>query len=158
MSTATAEVRAESLGWRDKRISERHRAWGFDCPGVDLDLLLVEFNFGLPVALIEYKHHNVGDVDLQHPSYRALRALADGYAMNGKPSPLPFLVAAYWPDTWAFRVTPANQAAAQVFKDNQVLTEFDFVSRLYNLRQKIVTDSLASRLQRRLPQGYEVPF
>ena len=48
-------VKKERNGWRDEAISLRHRLWGWDCPCVDIDFLLIEFDKSLPVALVEYK-------------------------------------------------------------------------------------------------------
>ena len=50
----------ERTGWRDERISQRHRLWGVECQAIDLDFLLVEYRSEYddirPVAIIEYKH------------------------------------------------------------------------------------------------------
>ncbi len=78
---------SERTGWRDREISSRHRRWGFHCPGVDLDFLLIEYHRAEPVAIIEYKHHRAARPDLSHPSYRALLALAE------RVPKLPFLIA-----------------------------------------------------------------
>lgn len=39
----------ERTGWRDERLSRRHREWGFDCPMVDCDFIAVEFDHKEPV-------------------------------------------------------------------------------------------------------------
>lgn len=41
MMKAVAE---ERNGWRDERISKRHRQWGRDCPAVDIDFLMLEYD------------------------------------------------------------------------------------------------------------------
>src|SRR5262245_54940974 len=92
-------VRKERTGWRDAEISQRHRMWGFNCPAVDLDFLMVEYNIGKPVGLVEYKHYCAAFPNVQHATYRALAELAD-VAM------LPFVIAFYWPAIWAFVVHP----------------------------------------------------
>jgi hypothetical protein len=138
------DVRAESTGWRDQEISQRHRAYGFNCPAADLDFLLVEFNFGKPVALVEYKHHKVVFPDLKHPTYRAITALADA-------AKLPFLVAFYWPKQWAYRVWPANVEGHKHFKAGELLTERRFVARLYRMRDLAIAESLAGQLNDDLP-------
>src|SRR5678815_2099094 len=114
-------VRQERTGWRDQELSQRHRLWGFNCPAVDLDFLMVEYNMGLPVGLIEYKHHCAQAPNLRHATYRALCDLADGYRDEG----LPFLIAFYWPDLWAFRITPVNPLAQKHFRSNEELSEYD---------------------------------
>ena len=139
-------VRQERTGWRDQEISNRHRAWGFDCPAVDLDFLMVEYNLGLPVALCEYKHHQARMPNLSHPTYRALINLGDGYK-----EPLPVFMAFYWPGVWAMRVYPLNDAARSVFEMAEILTEREFVMRLYRLRRLVLARELSDRLHDDLP-------
>ena len=67
-------VRQERTGWRDQAISLRHRTWGFNCPGVDFDFLMLEYSTGKPVAVVEYKHYRARMPDREHPNYRALFA------------------------------------------------------------------------------------
>ncbi len=99
----------ERTGWRDKEISLRHRAWGFNCPAVDLDFLMVEYNLGKAVAMVEYKHFKACMPNLNHASYRAIMDVAN----NHNPDPLPFLLAFYWPEQWAFRAYPVNDQAIE---------------------------------------------
>lgn len=137
-------VRQERTGWRDMRMSLRHKTWGFDCPGVDIDFVMVEYNIGVPVGLVEYKHYRARIPDLRHPSYQALSKLADGYEDKG----LPFLIAFYWPNIWAFRVIPVNQLAKKHFSENEELSEYDFVAKLYLLRRLALRDELDKVLNR----------
>lgn len=139
-------VKQERTGWRDQEISARHRTWGFNCPAVDLDFLVVEYNLGKPVALIEYKLYKAQVPELRHPTYRALACLADGYS-----DPLPFMVAFYWPGIWAFRVTPVNDVSKAWFRDGETLTEYDFVRKLYRMRRLVLTKDLEANLNRTLP-------
>lgn len=117
----------ERTGWRDEAISRRHRAWGFNCPCVDLDFLVIEYNRALPVAVVEYKHHQAIEPDLGHPTYGAINELC--CIAN-----IPFIVARYWKDPWAFRITPVNSAARRVYPANVELTERRFVASLYYIR------------------------
>jgi hypothetical protein len=126
-------VRDERTGWRDEKISGRHRKWGWNCPAVDLDFVMVEYHMAKPVGLIEYKHYKAQMPDFNHATYRALGDLANR-------SNLPFMLAFYWPDIWAFRVHPLNQLAARYFNKGEVLTERDFVATLYRIRNWSVGD------------------
>jgi hypothetical protein len=47
-------VRKERLGWRDEWMSKHHRTLGANCPCFDIDC--VEWRFGEPVALIDWKY------------------------------------------------------------------------------------------------------
>lgn len=134
----------ERTGWRDESLSRRHRAWGFNCPAVDLDFLMVEYNLGAPVALVEYKDRRARQPDLKHPTYRAINELADL-------AQLPFLIAFYWPESWAFRVHPVNAIARESYEDAMLLTERRFVKSLYYLRGLKVEDRVLSTLRTDLP-------
>ncbi len=142
-------VRLDRSGWRDQEISERHREWGFNCPAVDLDFLVVEYNKGLPVCLIEYKHFKAQQPTLNHATYRALSDLANNYKTEG----LPLMVAFYWPKIWAFKIIPVNNCAKKHFTDGELLSEYDFVKRLYLLRRLTLADSLRDKLNKLLPSN-----
>jgi hypothetical protein len=146
----TDHVRAERSGWRDESISNRHREWGFNCPAVDLDFLVAEYNFGKPVALVEYKHERARAraLNINHPTYSAIAHLANGYNKGA----LPFIVAYYWPDIWAFRVRVVNAAATDFFTNKEVLCERDYVERLYRMRRMTIENELAGKLNTLLPE------
>lgn len=124
------KVRQERTGWRDEDLSRRHRKWGFNCPSVDLDFLMIEYNHGLPVAMVEYKHFHARTPNFNHPTYRAISDLADNYKAEG----LPFVVAFYYPDNWSFKVFPVNSVAKKYYKNGTELSERRFVESLYYLR------------------------
>lgn len=139
-----ASVAPERTGWRDRAISERHRAWGVACTAVDLDLVLVEYHLARPVAIVEYKHWQA-TLELGNANYRALRDLADK-------ARLPFVIAFYWPDSWAVRVHPMNDYALRHFEPaGQLFTEREYVERLYRLRSIFIEESLLPSLGSRLP-------
>lgn len=144
----TPPVRQERTGWRDLDLSKRHRMWGFNCPAVDLDFLMVEYNLGKPVGLIEYKHFKAQPPNLKHPTYRALVTLATM-------ANLPFMIAFYWPGIWAFRVIPVNEKAKESFKLNEELTEQEFVRRLYAMRYRVVNEEVLKRLKTEKPPAVE---
>ena len=149
-------VRKERTGWRDARLSERHRDWGFNCPAADLDFLMAEYNKGLPVGLVEYKHHfRSFPKNFDHPTYRALSALCNDHGAwkNGEfvQDPLPFLIARYWPEIWGFCVVPVNDMASSFFWKEEYLSEYDFVRRLYLLRRLTLTKAIQGNLNTILP-------
>ena len=125
-------VKPENLEFRDGDLSIRHRSWGFDCPAVDLDLLMVEYNNGKAAALVEYKFaaSPTPNPNLGHPTMRAVAGLADA-------SGIPFIVAFYTRDPWTFRVFRGNAHACRIYKtDGRLLTEREFVESLYFIRNR----------------------
>lgn len=129
----------ERTGWRDEELSRRHRRWGFNCPGVDLDFVLVEYGLGQPAAIVEYKHHQAAPIDLQHPTYRAIAALADS-------ATIPFLVARYWPGVWSFDVEPANALALNTL-ERQAMSERSFVGLLHECRGLVLQEQVLRHLR-----------
>ena len=135
----------ERTCWRDAEISARHREWGFNCPATDLDFLAVEYNVGLPVALVEYKKMPGARMpDVKHPTYRALNELANR-------ARIPFLIAFYAVTPWWFQVWPVNDLAARHYQNGELLTERGYVSRLYHLRHLVIESSVLCCLSDELP-------
>lgn len=129
----------ERTGWRDEQISRRHREWGYNCPAVDLDFLVCEYNVGEPVALVEYKHERAVPPSLQHPTMRALRKLAD---LAG----VPFMLVYYRRDPWRFLVFPANETALNFYGGVVALSEQRFVRSLYVMRAHTIEQHVYNRL------------
>lgn len=128
----------ERSGWRCEKISARHRLWGYNCPAVDLDFVVAEYNHEKPVALIEYKDKQAQSPDVRHPTYGALKCLANGFNEGA----LPFFIATYCSDDWWFRLTPMNEAAEKFYsslRKDEAITEKRFVKSLYVMRKHILT-------------------
>ncbi len=126
------EVRPERTGWRDEGLSRRHRLWGWDCPAVDIDFLLLEYNHGRASALVEYKSLHAGFQDTSHPTYRALADL-------GNRAGIPVLICYYTDDFAEYWAAPLNYVAKRFLADWAIMTEQQWVGLLYRIR------------------GYEVP-
>ena|ERR1051326_2557049 len=137
-------TRQERTGWRDEKISLRHRFWGYNCPAVDLDFLVVEYNLGKPVALIEYKHEGARMPDFNHATYRAIRELANM-------SNLPFMVVFYNNESWWFRVYPQNDNARKIYREATLLAEKRYVESLYYMRGLVIEKEVLSKLSDKLP-------
>lgn len=149
-------VRQERTGWRCEKISERHRHWGYNCPAVDLDFVVAEYNHGKPVALVEYKERHALKPKLEHPTYMALKTLADGFCEGA----LPFMLVFYDSVDWWFRVTPINSAALNHYRHciDMPLTEQRFVTSLYLLRKQVLDENdkaAIARLSNILPDNDE---
>ena len=129
----------ESLGWRDERISRRHRLYGDDCPAVDIDFLMLEYDKRKPIALVEYKHTNW--VYKMSPSIEAVMNLANNHS-----PPLPFTVVRYDPDTWDYVVYPINDPAKKIYRPGAELSELKYVESLYYMRGREVPDSVITSI------------
>lgn len=142
------QVAKERTGWRDEKISRRHREYGIALPALDLDFVLVEYQYHNPVALIEYKSFQARKVNPKSGAMRAVSALADN-------SNIPFFVVRYWASCtahpWFFQVFPINSTAFQVQPFASVMTELQFVKLLYQLRGKTLPNDIAINLGDILP-------
>jgi hypothetical protein len=153
MSFDYSKTRPERTQWRDQKLSERHRAWGFNCPAIDIDFLMVEFHTGKPVAIIDYKRYTGSIKNLNQKSIDAISTLANN-------SNIPFFVVFYWDDVWAFQITAINNIAKNILlqhniDENKILTEQQYVYFLYKLRNIKLTkqeEELIKSLNNRLPK------
>ena len=124
------------------RLSDRHHKWGQDCPAIDLDFMMCEYNHGVSVALVEYKHFRA---DLARSNDSNYAAISELYLKDGRQIPL--FVVRYWPDDWAFRTKAFNQAARDWAVASGIgwdgewrdQTEQQFVRMLYRLRKDALT-------------------
>ena len=121
------EVRPERTSWRDQGISQRHRRWGWDCPAVDLDFLLLEYDRGRAAALVEYKHERAAPQYATHPTYRAMIDL-------GNRAGIPVFGVRYADDWSWWRVTPLNDLAKNWLPKQTQMNEEGWISLLYRIR------------------------
>ncbi len=131
-------VAIERTGWRDEALSRRHRMWGYDCPAVDIDFLLVEYDFAQPVALIEFKC-DLGKMPcLTNKSFLAIIELCN--RANVK-----FFLARYYRDFQNWNVTRLNKSAREFLPQIGLngMSELEFVSLLYRLRGRPIPESIA---------------
>ena len=134
------EVRPERTGWRDEGISRRHREWGSGCPALDIDFLLIEYDNGVPKALVEYKNEHAQPQYSSHPSYQALIQL-------GNSSRIPVFACRYASDFSWWRVVPLNEYARFYVPDRTEMDELGWVSLLYKIREKQVPDDVVRNIQ-----------
>ena len=128
------EVSPERSAWRDLDFSEHHRKWGWDCPAVDIDFLMIEYDRAKPIALVEYKHERAKPADPKSTTYRAIKTLSD---LAG----IPFFGVRYTSDFKKFTVARLNKKAEALLTARQVMTELEYVQFLYRLRwRKVPTD------------------
>lgn len=138
----------ERTGWRDQSISEWHREWGINCPAVDLDFVLLEYDRGEPCAVIDYKHERARPFSSVHPTMRAISKLATN-------SNIPFFIVKYTSER-SFNVLPINDFAQKscekhlndALGSRGYVSEFEFVAFLYAIRGRghKVPDEVAFKL------------
>jgi hypothetical protein len=120
-------VRQERTGWRDERLSLRHRQWGWDCPGIDLDFLFLEYDRGKAVAIVEYKNEHASPQKASHPSYQAIIDL-------GNRAGIPVFACRYADDFSWWRIIPLNAIAKEKLPERADMTEAEWIDFLYALR------------------------
>ena len=129
------EVKKERTGWRDLKLSHRHRLWGWDCPAIDLDFLFLEYDKGKPVAIVEYKHENAPPQDAKHPTYQAIINL-------GNDAGRPVFCTRYSDDFKTWKVIPLNPKAKEFLPNRTVMSEKEWITFLYKIRGYDVPASL----------------
>jgi len=129
------DVRSERTGWRDEGLSRRHRRWGWDCPAVDLDFLMLEYDHGKASAIVEYKNEHAAPQYATHPTYQAMIDL-------GNRAMIPVIACRYSDDFSKWRVVPLNEFAKTFVPDRTEMTEKQWVKLLYKIRGYDVPDSV----------------
>jgi len=135
------EVRRERQGWRDEAISARHRSWGWNCPALDIDFLMLEYDDGKASAIVEYKNEHAARQQSGHASYRALCDL-------GNKANLPVFGVRYASDFSWWRVTALNAEAGKYLKENPTeMSETEWVKLLYATRQRGLPDDVRRSIE-----------
>src|SRR3989304_4662820 len=135
---------SERTGWRDEKISNRHRDfYGQNCPMTNVDFLVVEYDRLEAVAIIDYKHCAKGVQPWEpksDPNLRVLVKVADSLG-------IPCLVAIYHDEDWWYRVFPLNDAARRFYEDGQDFSEVGFVQSLYAMRGRAAPVEMLVKLK-----------
>jgi len=122
-------TKQERTGWRDNSISFRHRLWGDGLALLDIDgiFLGIEAKYKTPIALIEYKHELAPAQKITDWSFEVLSNLG---TMAGLP-----VFAVRYADNWSWwNVIPVNKMAKEKLPQRKEMSEFEYVSFLYQLR------------------------
>ena len=127
------QVSKERTGWRDHALSERHRSWGWDCPAIDMDFMMLEYDKGKATALVEYKNECAKIQHSGHPSYQALIDV-------GNKAELPVFACRYATDFSWWRVVPLNAHARKYVPEKTQMTEWEWVTVLYKTRGMMPTE------------------
>ena len=132
---AVPTVREERTEWRDLEFSKRHRKWGWDCPALDIDFLMIEYDYGIPIALVEYKNEYAITQHSSHPSYKALITL-------GNLADLPVFACRYSNDLLWYKAVALNDKAHEWLPERKTMTEREWVTLLYDLRGRSFPENL----------------
>jgi len=143
-------VRKERSNRRDLSFNNRHREYGWDCPAVDMDFF-IEFNNGLPCAVIEYKFIRAPTVNLGSKTLQAIEVLATR-------AQIPAFLVWYYKEPWRFWVMPMNHYAHSVVPSAVpiLLDERKYVDLLYHLRGLECPFDVAANMHS-IIQGDEYP-
>lgn len=142
---AERQVKTERTGWRDEWISNRHRGWGWDCPMVDIDWLVVDYTRKQAVAIVEYKAKGAKQPNPADANYTVLRGIAD--KLN-----IPFFVVFYSPDEAMFMVEAFNPLGKAIVANKQVMTERQYVGFMYSIRKEPIDHALLGKLSNTVPE------
>ena len=141
-------VSPERSGWRDESISRRHRQWGFDCPAVDLDFIMLEFDGGKVACLVEYKNEHAAPQKPSHPSIKAIADLATK-------AEIPFIGCRYATNFSWWKAAPLNLYAKTFLPHPQELTETEWVRLLYFIRGRELPVSIPGHQSAGYPGAHE---
>lgn len=133
-------ITKERTGWRDERISQRHHKWGIGCTTTDFDFLMLEYEFGNPSAIVEYKHEYAEPQSALKPQYQALIKL-------GNSAKIPVIACRYSDDFSCYKVVALNEYALKFIPERTELDEIGWVSLLYKIRGHEVTPEFLERMK-----------
>lgn len=133
-------ARRLDTGWRDGSLTARHNHWGYDAPAPGMSFVMVEYDRGEPLALINYIRRGEalpGGTEV----ISAYRAFGRTHRLTGEQ--LPLFTVRYDPRNWAYQMFGHNDSA-RAFLDIGSrppreggwvsLTELNFTDYLYRLR------------------------
>ena len=126
------EVRKERTDWRDSRLDKIHNLFGYDCPCDNVEFLMIEYDQGTPVALVDYRlkgRNNSG------PSKSVLELC------KRRKEEIPFLVTYYEISNRQMKnidVVCCNDSALKTIGNKKGISEKDYIKLMYSIREKIV--------------------
>ena len=136
-----AGVSIERTLWRDDELGLLHRTWGEHLPAIDIDYLMIEYNGGTVVGVIEYKHEQAKIQYLNYPNNKALINLCDR-------ANTPLFAVRYANNFSWWKVKPLNRCATA--KTNATSTiiynEMEYVKFVYSLRNIVMPINIENQI------------
>ena len=132
-------ARKMDTGWRDRTLTDRHKAWGHSFPVAGMSFPMVEYDRGQPLAVISYIRRGV---ELPTGPEISSAYLAFGRLCRKNGDQLPFLTVQYDVRNWAYRVFPHNAPAREFLGAPgwHTMTETQYADTLYRLRGRLLPD------------------
>jgi len=149
------EVRKERTDWRDSKLDKIHNLFGYECPCENVEFLMIEYDQGTPVALVDYRLK--GRVNSE-PSKSVIELC------KNRNFEIPFIVVNYEilnKQMTNIDILCCNSSAINVIGNKTGITEKDYVKIMYSIREKIVPGrtqqgvALANSLSNTLPDATE---
>lgn len=125
-------VRSERTNWRDSNLEGVHNQYGYELACDNVEFLMAEYDMSTPVAVIDYRLKG-----------RLTSGPSDAVLMlcSNREMIIPYFICEY--EVINYRLSnivcfPCNVPAESIVDKNEMLTEKEFVKRLYRIREKIV--------------------
>ena len=133
-------VTQERTGWRDEGISRRHRKWGVGCTAVEFDFLLLEYEFGRPCAIVEYKNEHAEIQYASDPRYKALISI-------GNSAKIPVLACRYSDDYSRYTTVQLNEYEKKYIPERKTVDELGWITLLYEIKGYEVTPEFLENMK-----------
>jgi hypothetical protein len=134
----TRAAKPEKYGYRDLSVGYLHRILGSPVPCTDIDFL--EYDNGIPIAILEYKHKNAAPLQRDHPTIRAITEL-------GNRANIPVFHVRYNSDKTIFVYTALNiQAEKIIGGERYPCNRIGWAEIIYKLRGLKLPNDIEERL------------
>ena len=123
-----------------RRLKKWGLEWGKTCTATDFDFLLLEYEYGTPKAIIEYKHEYAKAQYPTSPQYQALIKL-------GNKAEIPVLACRYSEDYSSYNVVPLNDYAKKFVPERKKFDERGWITLLYEMKGHKVTAEFLKNME-----------
>ena len=107
---------------------------------VDFDFLSLEYEFGRPCAIVEYKNEHAELQFASDPRYRALISL-------GNSAKIPVIACRYTDDYSRYSIVPLNEYAKKFIPVRKTIDELGWITLLYEIKGHEVTPEFLASME-----------